>query len=392
MDRLLSNDPTSSTTVTRNDPAPPPPPPPTNSTSPSRDPNNIATTTTTTTTTTKPLSCKNYATALLINLTTFLLPALYSTLSKFWVSQLHARMLATTDVYSYIGIVAEVLNEGLPRAAWSVIGDAANRTLRSRRQLAFTLIAAQSIGSAGCAVGDRHVFTLLESAIRNALYLWLGSGVVAVGLVYTTAWSVFNTIRWGLIIVPIQALEATALTFVGHRWGAFRNSVGMDNRRPTASKRQIYNIVSPALQSCLIALAFEVPVALFLSFYGARRFAHYISSSEEVSVVTERMWRTIDWCYIFYAVSTQLATILLATGPLRYLYQSLVNNLCWVLSWAVAVSRIGITPDDAWKYHSIVFGGSLVFSFLDIALVVVIWAWMLLSGKVHLLAVTRAGR
>jgi hypothetical protein len=114
---------------------------------------------------------------------------------------------------------------------------------------------------------------LLESAIRNALYLWLVSGVVAMGLVYTTAWSVFNTIRWGLIMVPIQALEATALTFVGHRWGAFRNSVGMNNRRSTASKRQIYNIVSPALQSCLIALAFEVPVALFLSFYGARRFA-----------------------------------------------------------------------------------------------------------------------
>jgi hypothetical protein len=233
---------------------------------------------------------------------------------------------------------------------------------------------------------------LLESAIRNALYLWLVSGVVAMGLVYTTAWSVFNTIRWGLMMVPIQALEATALTFVGHRWGAFRNSVGMNNRRPTASQRQIYNIVSPALQSCLIALAFEVPVALFPSFYGARRFAYYISSSEEVSVVTERMRRTIDWCYIFYAVSTQLATILLATRPLWYLYQSLVGNLCWVLPWAVAVSRIGITPDDAWKYHSIVFGGSLVFSFLDIALVVVIWAWMLLSGKVHLLAVTRAGR
>jgi len=40
-----------------------------------------------------------------------------------------------------------------------------------------------------------------------------------------------------------------------------------------------------------------------------------------------------------------------------------------------------MTPDDAWKYHSIVFGGSLVFSFFDILVVDAIWAWALLKGK-----------
>jgi len=94
--------------------------------------------------------------------------------------------------------------------------------------------------------------------------------------------------------------------------------------------------------------------------------------------------QTIDWCYIFYALSTQLATILLATRPPWYLYQSLVSNLCWVLPWAIVVSRIGITPEDAWKYHSIVFGGSLVFSFFDIAIFDAVWAWMLLQGKMRL--------
>lgn len=37
---------------------------------------------------------------------------------------------------------------------------------------------------------------------------------------YATAWGVFNTIRWGLVMVPVLALEATGLTFVDHRWGA----------------------------------------------------------------------------------------------------------------------------------------------------------------------------
>lgn len=139
-----------------------------------------------------------------------------------------------------------------------------------------------------------------------------------------------------------------------------------------------------------MALAVEVPMCLFLSFYGARRFAHYITGSWEVARITAKMWRTIDWCYIFYAVSTQLATILLATRPRWYLYQSLVSNICWVLPWAVAVTKIGITPNDAWTYHSIVFGGSLVFSFFDILLVDAIWAWCLAKARMTVRAVTNA--
>ena len=121
---------------------------------------------------------------------------------------------------------------------------------------------------------------------------------------------------------------------------------------------------------------------------GARRFAYFISGSLPVSLITEKMWKTIDWCYIFYALSTQLATVLLATRPRWYLYQSLVSNLCWVLPWAIVVVKVGITPEDAWKYHSIVFGGSLVFSFFDILIVDAIWAWTLLRGRMTVPLVT----
>ena len=91
-----------------------------------------------------------------------------------------------------------------------------------------------------------------------------------------------------------------------------------------------------------------MPLCLFLSFYGARRFALYLSASPAVARITEHMWKTVDWCYGFYALSTQLATVLLASRPRWYLYQSLVSNLCWVLPWAVAVTRIGSTAEDAW--------------------------------------------
>lgn len=432
-------------------------------------------------------------------------------------------MVVTTDVYTYIGVVAEVLNEGLPRASWNVIGDKANRTLATRYSLSFTLIIFQSLlglimsialisaakqfasgfvpievrtasltyvrisafsalssaietAVAACTraldkpdvpliisttkflinivldlliISKVHVggfkptvnmqaaiqlacnmasalfglgyfcittmrdyrkanmmnddenesikptlsalrslarpgaMTFLESLVRNALYLWLVNGIIAMGPDYATAWGVFSTIRWGLIMVPVQALEATSLAFIGHAWGTWRNDIG-DNRKPRLPMPRLRAIIRPALISCMIALAIEVPLCIFMAEYGARRFAFYLSGSAPVAAIVNKMWQTIDWCYIFYALSTQMATILLSTRPRWYLYQSLISNILWVLPWAIAVSEIGITPDDAWTYHSIVFGGSLVFSFFDILIVDVIWAWKLLRGKMHL--------
>lgn len=81
--------------------------------------------------------------------------------------------------------------------------------------------------------------TFLESAIRNALYLWLVNGIVSMGSDYATAWSVFITIRWGLVMVPVQALEATSLTFVGHLWGEWRRNIGQNTRRAKATWRDL---------------------------------------------------------------------------------------------------------------------------------------------------------
>jgi Na+-driven multidrug efflux pump len=464
------------------------------------------------------LTVHSYFGALIFNLAAFFLPALYSTLSKLWVADIDPTRVVTTDVFTYISVVVEVLNEGLPRASWLIIGDKASRSFRQRLQLSYTLIIFQSIlglimsivflsaattfakgfvpvevraesiayvrigafsalssslevavstatrtldqpdvplviscvkfavniildlilisrfhvGSftptvnmqggiqlacnmtasiAGLCyflyitlakkseLSDEHsihpslralkvlarpgVLTLTESAIRNALYLWLVSGIVALGSDYSTAWGVFNTIRWGLIMVPVQALEATSLTFIGHRWGSFRLT-STSTRRPVVPAKQLLKIVQPALISILIALLIEIPLCLFLALFGARPFARYLSGSDTVAKITAHMWRTIDWCYIFYALSTMMATVLLATRPRWYLYQSLASNLLYVLPWAIVCQVANLNAGDAWTYHSLVFGGSLVFSFFDILLFDAAWAWRLMRGKMRL--------
>jgi hypothetical protein len=99
--------------------------------------------------------------------------------------------------------------------------------------------------------------------------------------------------------------------------------------------------------------------------------------------------QTIDWCYIFYAVNYQFAAILLATSPRWFLYQALGSNILWILPWAIAVSRIGITESTAWRYHSVIFGGALVFDFFDVSMVVLVWAWRLMQGKISVSPIQR---
>lgn len=97
------------------------------------------------------------------------------------------------------------------------------------------------------------VWTFLESALRNSIYLWLISNIVSMGLDYATAWGVFNTIRWGIFMVPVQSLEASTLTFVGHAWGEWRAAVGPTLKKPKASwqdlKSEIHKFVFP-IDSC----------------------------------------------------------------------------------------------------------------------------------------------
>ncbi|KMP01470.1 hypothetical protein CIHG_06718 [Coccidioides immitis H538.4] len=287
-------------------------------------------------------------------------------------------MVVTTDVYTYIGVVGEVINEGLPRAAWVIIGDKASRSLGSRPQLARTLIIFQTIfgliisiifasaasqfasafvpapvrdGSVSYVrisgfsalssaieiavsnatraldkpdvpliisstkfivnilldfliISKFHVgghtptvnlqasirltcdmvsamsgvtyfvystwaqqgdyvrlrawmsssiralsvllppgiATFLESTIRNTLYLWLVSGIVSKGSDYATAWGC-STRTVGDVMVPVQALEATSLTFTSHAWGKWRKTIGVESRRTKCSQEDLLSNV-----------------------------------------------------------------------------------------------------------------------------------------------------
>ena len=101
------------------------------------------------------------------------------------------------------------------------------------------------------------IYTFLESALRNSIYLWLISGIVAMGSDYATAWGVFNTIRWGIVMVPVQALQASTLTFVGHAWGRWRARVGPETKKPKASRQDLLGLSSPPLL-CAVEVTYSL--------------------------------------------------------------------------------------------------------------------------------------
>lgn len=207
-----------------------------------------------------------------------------------------------------------------------------------------------------------NCISCLRLILIFSISLWQVHGVVSMGQSYTTAWGVFNTIRWGLIMVPVQALEATSNTFVGHRWGIYQQSKPFPDARASWGDLKcilhwvwIYCthftywlsclvVTAPAFKSVVIALLVECPLCLALSIKGAGPFAKYLSNSDEVAAITAMMWRSIDWCYICYGVSTQLATILLSTQTKWSVVEISVGQcICLVLTVTFRILGISIS-------------------------------------------------
>ena len=93
--------------------------------------------------------------------------------------------------------------------------------------------------------------------------------------------------------------------------------------------------------------------------------------------------QAIDWTYIFYGLNYQLGAVLLAASPRWYLYQALGSNFCWMLPWAIVVTVLSLPNSQAWTYYAIIFGGALVFDFLDVGVTLLVWIYRLSRGKVR---------
>jgi len=54
-----------------------------------------------------------------------------------------------------------------------------------------------------------------------------------------------------------------------------------------------------------------------------------------------------------------------------------------MLPWAIAVTRIHMSAENAWGYDAVIFGGALAFDFGNVILVLGGWVWALGRGRVR---------
>jgi Na+-driven multidrug efflux pump len=134
-------------------------------------------------------------------------------------------LAAITDVYTFISVVAEVLNEGLPRAAWVVIGDKSSHSLESRTGLAYTLIIFQ--GALGLITS-----AIFVSAAANFADGFVPAKVRAASLIYVRI-SAFSALSSALEIAISSATRALDYPDVPPFIGSIKSAVNimLDLRR-----------------------------------------------------------------------------------------------------------------------------------------------------------------
>ena len=65
---------------------------------------------------------------------------------------------------------------------------------------------------------------------------------------------------------------------------------------PLVNHLDLIGISRPAINSALVSLAVEIPICIFLSIWGMKEFAFYISNSERVADIAKKMWQVSSAC------------------------------------------------------------------------------------------------
>ncbi|KAF2233510.1 hypothetical protein EV356DRAFT_547726 [Viridothelium virens] len=150
-----------------------------------------------------------YAGSVLLNFFATLLPALYETLSKLWIARIDSSKVALTDTYTQISNIAEVANDGLPEAAWTVIGDNSSRSFLARLSLAHTLIVSQSI--AGLIIS-----VMLALLAPRFISVFVPASIRASSLTYVriTAFSALSSTLETSVTYSTRALDMPTVPFI----------------------------------------------------------------------------------------------------------------------------------------------------------------------------------
>ncbi|KAF9053447.1 hypothetical protein BJ165DRAFT_1340079, partial [Panaeolus papilionaceus] len=216
-------------------------------------------------------------------------------------------------------------------------------------------------------------WTFLESAMRNAVYMWQMHDITSLGLEYALVWATFGVVRRITVDIPVRSLELTTNTFVGNNWRVYleRKKTGS---RDLTSWCEIRELTSPALKSTIVALLLTVPLVIWVTLAGAKQIARLYGNEDVASMVAE-MWTVVGVGVVLWSASVQMGSVMMVVAPTWYSVQSLAFTAVYSLPCAIALSAVKNNFDagQLWGFYKWMVGGSYVIETLFIAITSGVW-------------------
>lgn len=211
-----------------------------------------------------------------------------------------------------------------------------------------------------CRMNFREFFSVswgnfADSIVRNFFYFFVTLKFINhLGKDVSAAWSLFNSIIWGIILLPAFAVANFIRVRIGH------------NR----SKSTIKEVIRES-GKCL--LAWTIIMVVVTGIVWSTLASFFSKSNQTVAILSENMLHDMGWVFVIFAYNNAVNSFFLAVGQAEYIfYQSLTANLIvYLVPWIL--NLFGILTPTYWLIMGLYIAGMLISCCLTTHFGLIVW-------------------
>ncbi|XP_037032920.1 uncharacterized protein LOC119071909 [Bradysia coprophila] len=197
-----------------------------------------------------------------------------------------------------------------------------------------------------------------DSMVRNFFYFVVTLNFLNnLGADEAAAWSVLNTIIWGIILVPGNVVA-----------NYVKVEIGLDSVKSKIKRIAKESTISLAAWIVLMTILTATLWPLLASFFS--------KANQNVAKLSLTMLYNVGWIFIIFAINNTIDSFFLGTGKTEYVfYQSfLTNMIVYFVPWILYLA--GILTPSYWWVLGLFIAGMLVDFCLTCYFCVIVWRGM----------------
>ncbi|KAG4075165.1 hypothetical protein HA402_006182 [Bradysia odoriphaga] len=194
-----------------------------------------------------------------------------------------------------------------------------------------------------------------DSIVRNFFYFFVTLKFINhLGKDISGAWNLFNSIIWGIILLPAFAVANLIRVQIGHQ----------------CSKSTIKKVIK---EGGICLMAWMIVMIVVTGTVWSTLASFFSKSNQKIALISENMLHDMGWVFVIFAYNNAVNSFFLATGKAEYIfYQSLAANLIvYLLPWILNLFDI-LTP-TYWLIMGLYIAGMLISCCLTSYFGVIVW-------------------